>query len=425
LSQDHALDEIFNRFLSRDGIFRNRDVLRHDYIPDRLPHRDEEIRKVANIIAPSLKGSKISNAFIYGKTGTGKTAVARYVLNRLEDKAKVIGSPLSVCYVNCRLAGTNYRVLADLCRSVGLDVPFTGVAVTELLDRFKDKLNSSNMIELVVLDEIDALVKRQEDDSILYELTRVNEGLSGSWVGLVGISNDLHFKEFLDARVLSCLSEEEVVFRPYLADELYDILAERAVEAFKPGVLDESSLRLCAALAAKEHGDARRALDLLRVAGEIAEREGSAVVSESHVRVALKKIENDRFIEALKFLPLHQKIIILSVFSLRNIYEEGLITGDLYQTYLEMCSEVEVEPLTQRRVSGLINELDAMGLLNARVVSFGRHGRTKKIKIGIPDNAVIEVFSEDPIVGRLLNHVHKRIPGRKGGGSRRWQVQEA
>ncbi|MGC8848897.1 MAG: Cdc6/Cdc18 family protein [Candidatus Bathyarchaeia archaeon] len=424
-NQDHVLDEIFDRFLSRDGIFKNRDVLRHDYIPDRLPHRDEEIRKVANILAPSLKGSKISNAFIYGKTGTGKTAVARYVLNHLEGKAKVIGSPLSVCYVNCRLAGTNYRVLADLCRSVGLDVPFTGLAVTELLDRFKDRLNSSIMIELVVLDEIDALVKRQEDDSILYELTRVNESLSESWVGLVGISNDLHFKEFLDARVLSCLSEEEVVFRPYLADELYDILAERAAEAFKPGVLDESSLRLCAALAAKEHGDARRALDLLRVAGEIAEREGSTMVSESHVRVALQKIENDRFIEALKFLPLHQKIIVLSAFSLRNVNEEGLITGDLYQTYLDMCSEVEVEPLTQRRISGLINELDAMGLLNARVVSFGRHGRTKKIKIGIPDNAVIEVFSDDPIVGRLLNHVHKGASGRKSGRNRRWQVQEA
>lgn len=408
LAQDSALNEIFNRFLTKDNIFQNRDVLRHDYIPNKLPHRNEEIKKIANILAPSLKNSKVSNIFIYGKTGTGKTAVAKYVLNHLKRKATVIGSDLKVCYINCKIAGTNYRVLADLCRSVGLTVPFTGLAVTELLDRFKDKLNSMEMGDLLVLDEIDALIKRQENDSILYELTRINENLSKSWIGFVGISNDLHFKEFLDARVLSCLSEEEVVFRPYLADELFDILNERAASAFKPNSLPTSSLTLCAALAAKEHGDARRALDLLRVAGEIADRNGVNNIADDHIKSALQKIERDRFIDALKYLPLHQKIIILSSYSMQNIYSKGLITGDIYQTYDDMCRELEIESLTQRRISGIINELDAMGLLNAQVVSFGRHGRTKKIRLGVPDKTVVEVFSEDTIVGKLLNFQPKK-----------------
>src|SRR5437879_13340565 len=133
---------------------------------------------------------------------------------------------LQTPYVNCRLAGTNYRVVADLCRRLGVQVPFTGLAVGELLDRLKEALKKQKTAFLVVLDEIDVLVKRSEDDSLLYELTRINEKLTDGWIGLIGISNDLHFKDFLDPRVLSSLGEEEVVFKPYTSDELYDILKE-------------------------------------------------------------------------------------------------------------------------------------------------------------------------------------------------------
>jgi len=409
---NQGLDRIFDNFLTGGNIFVNRDVLGHDYIPENLPHRNEQIQRLGSIVAPSLNGSKVSNAFIYGKTGTGKTAVAKYVLSRLEAKSRVVGSSLRVCYVNCRLAGTNYRVLADLCRSLSLEVPFTGIAVNELLKRYERRLESDRVAEVIALDEIDALIKRKEDDSLLYELTRLNETLVGSSISLIGVSNDLHFKEFLDARVVSCLSEEEVVFKPYSADELYDILSERAREAFVPGSLVDSSLRLCSALAAREHGDARRALDLLRVAGEVAERGGRHDVSEEHVRVAEHKIEHDRFTDALRFLPLHQKIILVSAFDLDKAYPEGSITGDIYQVYAELCNVVSLEPLTQRRISGLLNELDIMGLLNARVVSFGRHGRTKKIRLGVPASIIVEVLSTDDMIGQLFSYEPKRVSRR-------------
>lgn len=409
MTLNHGLDRIFDNFLAGGNIFINRDVLRHDYIPENLPHRNEQIQRLGSILAPSLSGSKISNAFIYGKSGTGKTAVTKYVLTHLESKSKVIGSSLKVCYINCRLAGTNYRVLADLCRSLNLEVPFTGIAVNELFKRYEHRLESEHIIEIIALDEIDALIKRKENDSLLYELTRINETLEFSSIGMIGISNDLHFKEFLDARIISCLSEEEVVFRPYSADELYDILSERAKDAFIPNILKDSSLNLCSALAAREHGDARRALDLLRVAGEIAERGGSKNIAEEHVKTAQHKIEHDRFTDALKFLPLHQKIILTSAFDLDKVSPEGSITGDIYQIYSELCNVISIEPLTQRRVSGLVNELDIMGLLNARVVSFGRHGRTKKIRLGVPSNIIIEVLSADDVMGQLFNYAPKRI----------------
>jgi len=321
--------DIFDRVLSRYPIFRNRDALRPEYVPDNLPHRDEQIQRLAFILAPSLKGSLPSNVFLYGKPGTGKTAVTHFVLNRLRIKAKETESSIAISYVNCRIAGTEYRVLSSLCSSIGVDVPFTGLSKAEVFQRFKNGLEKFGGILIVVLDEIDALVKIHGDD-ILYELTRIKESSSGKGgVSMIGVSNDLQFKDFLDPRVLSSLSEEEILFRPYTANELYDILRERARIAFSEDVLSESALRLCAALAAAEHGDARRALDLLRVAGEIAERDGSKFVTDEHVRKAQQKIESDRVWEAVKTLPLHSRIILLAVYINSKRNESKCLTGEI------------------------------------------------------------------------------------------------
>jgi len=407
------LDRVFDKFLSGTKIFADRDVLRHDYMPETLPHRDEHIHRLGAIVAPALDGSKISNTFIYGKTGTGKTAVAKLVLSHLEKRAAEAGAPIRVSYVNCRLAGTNYRVLADLCRTISVNIPFTGLASGEVFDRFRGAMASARQCMIVVLDEVDALVKRHNDDSLLYEMTRINESLRGSWIGIVGISNDLHFKDFLDPRVLSSLSEEELVFRPYLADELYDILLARARLAFIENALPESTLRLSSALAAGEHGDARRALDLLRVAGELAEREGASAVDEGHVKLAQRKIEDDRVAEVLRSLPLHSKVVLAAAYLINDRMEGGAITGDVYNVYEELCGITNVEPLTQRRVSGLLNELDIMGILNARVVSLGRRGRTKKIRLGIPPKILLDIFSDEALASRLISYSPRCLERRR------------
>ena len=228
-----GLDLIFERVLEGGQVFRDRNLLRHDYMPASLPHREDQIKRLGSILAPSLAGDRVSNLFAYGKTGTGKTIVTRYVLEHLKRKAKEHERRLEISYVNCRLMGTNYRVLADLCQTLGIHVPFTGLAVGVILDRLKTALRKHNSPFLVVLDEIDALVKRSEDDSLLYELTRINESLGDGWIGIIGISNDLHFKDFLDPRVLSSLGEEELIFKPYTGDELYDILDQRSQQAFQ------------------------------------------------------------------------------------------------------------------------------------------------------------------------------------------------
>jgi len=396
---------VFDRFLRGVPIFKDREVLRNDYVPDKLPHREEQIRCFGEIVSPVLRGSCCSNVFIYGKTGTGKTAVVKYVLSKLVQKAGELGSSVKVCYVNCRLSGTEYRVLSSFCESIGVTVPFTGLALGEVFDRFKKGLNSRKLLLIVVLDEIDALIK-DRGDVLLYELTRINEYLNDSKTSIIGISNDLRFKEFLDPRVLSSLSEEEIVFRPYNASELQDILLERATKAFSDDVLLDGTVGLCAALAAAEHGDARRALDFLRVAGELAEREGSTHITEDHIRLAEKRIEHDRVLEALSNLPPHSKLVLCGVYLLGRA-KTNCATGDIYEIYCELCEQFGLVSLTQRRVSGLINELDVIGLLNARIVSMGRYGRTKKIRLGIGRGLIKEMLMKDERLRCLVDYAPK------------------
>ncbi len=307
-----VVDDIFERAVRSKGLFKDRNVLRPDYVPSRLLFRDEQIITMAQIMSPLLKGSRPSNLLLYGKTGTGKTAVAKFVLKRLEEKASSRGMRVKFVYSNTKMARTVYRVLWEVGRSLGLQLPFTGLSIGELFDRILAFISRSSLSVVLVLDELDFLVKNFGDD-LLYELTRCNERLKGGSVTLIGISNDLKFKEMLDPRVLSSLSEEELVFPPYTVEELKAILLDRVKLAYREGVVEEATVNLCAALAGSEHGDARRAVDLLRVSGELAEREGAEKVTERHVRLAIQKIEHDRMIDALSSLPTHEKLVLASV----------------------------------------------------------------------------------------------------------------
>ncbi len=409
MGNPNILDDVFEKFVSGAKLFKDREVLRHDYLPEKLPHREDQIRVLGQAVAPVLKDARCSNIFIYGKTGTGKTAVAKFVLSHLENKAKEYGAPVKFCYVNCRMTGSEYRVFASLSQSLGLSIPFTGLSAGEVFDRFRTVLDASRTIFIVVLDEIDALIK-DRGDGILYELTRINEALHKSKVAIIGISNDLRLKEFLDPRVFSSLSEEEMVFRPYDASELRNILLERSKLSFYDGCLSEPALSICSALAAAEHGDARRALDLLRVAGEVAERNGSPLITEEHVRDAEKHIEHNKVFEALKNLTLHSKLVLLSVYHLNKASGTNATTGEIYDVYNELCGELGVSLLTQRRLGTLVNELDVMGLLNSKVVSMGRYGRTKKIRLEISRTLIQDVFGSDDRLSRMIKFEPKLLP---------------
>ncbi len=380
-----TLNELFDSFLSRDPLFISKDALQETYTPETVPHREEQIKQLASILVHTLRGEKPSNVFIYGKTGTGKTLASHFVCSELERRAVERGINLKTFYLNCKMEKTNtpYRILAHFLNALGEPVPVTGLPTEEIYKKFVKKLSETNSICIIILDEIDSLT----DTSTLYDLTRINTQLKNTRLSIIGISNNIAFTNNLDPRIKSSLSEEELVFPPYNAIQLTEILSKRAEIALRSGVLQDGVIERCAALAAQEHGDARRALDLLRVAVEISERQGSEIVNLSHVEHAQKKLDMDRVVEVIKTQPRQSQLVMSSILYLKEKNTEGISTGEVYEIYIKLCKKHNLmPPLTPRRVSDLISELEMLGLIDTSVISRGRYGRTRAINLNITDN---------------------------------------
>ncbi|THE65732.1 cell division control protein Ccd6 [Salinadaptatus halalkaliphilus] len=538
LGEESSNQGLFDDLLSGEPIFENKEVLRPSYTPHELPHRNDQINKMATILVAALRGETPSNILIYGKTGTGKTASAKFVSKELESTSQKYSVPCDVEYINCEVTDTQYRVLAQLANKFieknkariddkidsletlleqvdaagadvdagpagsntdsttpaegsgsvssvssrnqtdgktddsaadtgrpvetagsaegddtgnatpsdsgstdGLstdeatgdqpspdestvahplestpfdsradvverieqlaadkesfeDVPMTGWPTDRVYSVFFDAVDYDERVVVIMLDEIDKLVEKSGDDT-LYNLSRMNSELENSRVSIIGISNDLKFTDFLDPRVKSSLGEEEIVFPPYDANQLRDILEHRSDVAFKGGALSEDVIPLCAAFAAQEHGDARRALDLLRTAGELAERSQAETIDEDHVRQAQDKIELDRVVEVVRTLPTQSKLVLFAIILLEKNGVHSINTGEVYNIYKRLCEEIDADVLTQRRVTDLISELDMLGIVNAVVVSKGRYGRTKEISLSVPIDETEAVLLSD------------------------------
>ena len=409
------MSNIFEKHIKKTSLFtEHRDALYPGYLPDELPHREKEIDRLAEILVTALEGEKPSNVLIFGKTGTGKTAVVQFVGRELDGAVKVYGkSKIKYIYINCETVDTPYSVLQNIGNNFiekwEEKIPFTGWPIDKIFTTTKEYIDRWGGVVIIVLDEIDKLVSKSGDD-ILYKLAHLNDILTNSKISIVGISNELRFTDLLDARVKSRLSEEKMIFAPYNAMQLEDILLERAKLAIREDAVGEDVIRLCAAVAAQEHGDARRAIDLLRISVEIAEREGAEKVTENHVYLAKNKIELDCVAEAIRTLPLHSKIILLALVLEDESGMENVTTGELYNIYKLLAKKIDVSPLTQRRISDLITEMDTLGLVNANVRSFGRYGRTKVIELSVPWVEAKKILLEDEYLVDLNN---VKLPNQK------------
>ena len=396
-----AEDNIFTQYIQkRNVIVKNKKILQSSYIPSNLPHRDDKINEIVEIVAPSLNKDKPSNILIIGKTGTGKTAVMNYIGKELK-KADEKQENCSFIYINCEVVDNPYGILYNISNQIISDpnkkIPFTGWSLDKIFSELTTYIDKEDKIFIIVLDEIDRSFQKNGDD-IFYYLTTINEILEQSRVSIIGITNNAKFTEFLSPKIKSRLGEEKVIFPPYTVNQLKDILYERAKEAFDDGILDDDVIPYCAALSAQEMGDARRALDLLRMSADIAERNGDRKITAAHVKSAKNKIELDAVSEVIKTLTVQSKTVLLSVIKNTEDGMTTMTTGDVYTTYKYICEAISQSILTQRRVAGLISELDMLGIVHARVKSFGRAGRTKEIELNTPQEIVNMIKSDDVFV---------------------------
>jgi cell division control protein 6 len=357
------MSEADELFIREDPIFVNKELLEISHLPEegRIVGRDEEIASLANAVNPAIFGQSPSNVLIYGKTGTGKSLCAKYVSSRLIDTAAEEGVTATSTYVDCAQDTTETQSVQTIASTLnrpeltGVSIPDKGISTATYYKRLWTILEREYDVALIILDEIDKL----ENDDILMQLSRAGEAgkIDSCKIGVIGISNKIKYKERMDERVKSSLCEREFVFPPYDADQLNQIMHARS-DAFRDGILDEGVIPHAAALAAREHGDARKAIDILRYAGEIAQAREAATVREEFVTQARERAETDRFRELIRGSTPHSRYVLqaLTALSLETDGEKGFRTTRIYELYEHICDSEGSEPLSLRRVRDLLKE---------------------------------------------------------------------
>lgn len=399
-------ENIFKQFKNRrHDLVKDRTVLQSSYHPQDLLHREEQIQLIAEYIDCALRGERPSNLLCIGKTGTGKTATIGFIGSQLKEMDPKMEN-CQFMHINCAIADSPYTIVSELSDSIISEpserIPQTGLGLDTVISNLTDYMERCRRIFIIALDEID-MASTKNGNSILYYLLSMNDGLKDSGISVIGITNNTKFPETLNAKVHSRLNEVKIIFPPYGPSEITDILTARAELAFDKDVLAEGVIPYIAALTSKNGGDARVAIEMLRMSADIAERNGDPSVSEAHVRSAKDIMELDAVAETIKTLNLQSKIVLMSV--LKNS-EEGMnlmTTGEVYSKYCRICEAVAISPVTQRRVGDLISELDMLGLIYARTRSFGRSGRTKEIELSVSRNS-LEMLESDPLFDNLSEY---------------------
>ncbi|MGC8586065.1 MAG: Cdc6/Cdc18 family protein [Candidatus Micrarchaeia archaeon] len=385
--------------LKESKIFSNREVLSPHYIPKKLIFRDKEIENIERALAPSLKGERGRNLFIYGKTGTGKTTCTLYVIEEIKN---IPNTRAKISYVNCRIYNTRYRVLNKIISDHLPTYAKRGYGAVDLYEKLTGWIEEDSKILVVVLDEIDMI---KDLDDLIYTLTRINSDIKAGGVTMVGISNKVTFKEDLDPRSLSTLYENELVFSQYYANELYEIIKDRASEGFKPNAIDDDILHYIAATAAKEGGDARIALKILTSAGELAEQKGKSKVTMEDTEEAKKIAENDIVYDLIVTLPEHQKLVLYSIAlltesggtykKLTDGIDTYLFSGEIYNRYRSLAESMKEEGKGERWYRKYLSELEMQGLIVAFESGKGIRGHTKLIKLLYPAQKIKAALEKD------------------------------
>lgn len=392
------MPEPFADLFKDSQIFADREVLSPHYVPDHLLFRDRQISEIERSLTPSLRGERGRNVFIYGKTGTGKTSCIKYVV----DKVKLL--PViraKITYVNCRIYNSRYRVLSKIASEHIPMYAKRGLGIIDIYEKIISWIEEDSKILIVVLDEVDII---KDLDDLIYTLTRANSDIKSGGITIIGISNKLSFKEDLDPRSLSTLYENELAFPTYNSEELASIIRDRVARGFKPNAIDQASVNLAAAMAAKESGDARLALKIITKAGEIAEEKGLKIITVNEVGEAAKVAEEEIAYEVIGMLPEHQRLIVYAIALMsmhggryRKLNQEDdsfLLSGDIYNRYVSVAQSLHKESKGSRIYRRYIADLEMQGIITTYESGKGMRGHTRLIKLAYQPLKIKEMIEK-------------------------------
>lgn len=364
-------------FADQDPIFARKELLHVGHVPDenRIVGRDTEIESVAEEVGAVVRDDPPNNVMIYGKTGTGKSLVSRHVAGRAKDAARSNGVDCNVVYIDCSEADTETRATRQISTSLKQKTPYDqriplrGVGTMEYYQHIWRILDTYLDAVLLILDEIDKLA----NSNILMQLSRAREARKAEcYIGIIGISNKIQYKEQLDERIDSSFGHRELFFHPYDAEQLQEIMRNRT-DAFQPNVLGSGTIELCAALAAKKHGDARKAIDILKEAGELARRNDDTKITDQHIKRAQKVAEINRVEELTSGGTIHAKLALYSLASLIITgSKDRFSTREVYERYEQMCDLVGYDPVTENGLYKQLKEQAFLGVIESTKTGGGR-----------------------------------------------------
>jgi cell division control protein 6 len=389
-------DDVDSIFADDVELIQNADILEEDWTPERIVCREDIIDEYTSVFKPIYKGRPPQNAFLYGDTGVGKTAVTRYLFEQLETDIKDKNASVEECeQINLDLIWVNLenntKTNSEMTSSYQIAVAIineirpaedkirgTGYAPQDIYDILYDEIEDLGGHVLVVLDEVDRL---GDDDTLLYDLSRARDNgyIEQTRVGVIGISNDYTYRKNLSPKVKDTLCETELKFPPYDSTQLTQILEVRAQKALYDEAYGEGILNLCAALAYQEaSGSARRAIRLLRKSAEIAENEGTKQIEDHHVRYADDKLKHGNIVESIADQD-DEKLYILK--ALAHLEEADIAparTRTVHDAYSSVVNQYNntsgKEPLTQRGMFNHLSKLVMFGFVNTIERNKGNRG---------------------------------------------------
>ena len=353
--------------------------------------RDAEIKELSSHFAPIFRQDHPCHLAIWGKTGTGKTLTFTYFLKLLTEMCQTSGIPIRHVHLDLSNPRPCFRALNDLACLLNASKRYEkGISLEEMMFHIERKLSRYHGYLVLFIDEVDN-VRHDKDNFMTFLVRRLPQQVPAKVI-LVLASNRLNWPDQLDPRVKSFLRINELVFEPYNAIDLQHILRIRVEKALDAGSVEPGVIEKIAALACREHGDARKAVQLLAKSAYWAEKAGSRLTSEI-IDQAANELETDRYLTMVRSAPTQMKAVMAAVIeATRRREKEVLGTGEAYEAYQGFCRRTDIRALTGRAFGDLLAELDLYCLIRCRVISRGRYGRSREIHMDLPEEFVEQIY---------------------------------
>jgi len=405
-----SIEEMLLEFDEQEGVIRDRSLLNPNHVveEDRIVGRDQQLQEVTKMLRVAIGDNRPPNLFLYGPSGTGKSLITKAVCNNIAALCATRDIRFGTIEVNCQdldtLGVAVYELVTQAAKEADVDVevPKHGVSTKEKWDELFRIVNQNFDSVVFVLDELDMLVGRRDKQEpafsrLLYQLSRAGtDGDLDAFISVVAISNDTKMMDAVGSRAQSSFTPEDVHFDDYDANQLQAILRRRQ-DAFYEDVLDGDVIPLVAAFAAQTHGDARKAIDLIRVAGELAERETDTRVREEHVRRAQDKVEKNRVLEVIRGISTQKKLCLYATAAVAAESDSGVARSSVgYKVYQFLTDSIDAEQYHQETYVNKMKELTTYSLVDFVRRSHGpSSGMFLEFQFGESPSTVLETLAED------------------------------